>query len=258
MERWEGKVAVVTGASAGIGEAVSKLLVKHGMIVVGVARRENKLKELSSELEGLKGKFHPLKADISKEGDIFAAFSWIEKNVGGVHVLINNAGLTAAVKPLADGEIQDWRNVLDVNLLALTICSREALKSMKAHNIDDGHIINISSIAAHMSSPLPGYAMYAGSKRAVQAITEGMRVELAAANSKIKVTTICPGVVKTEVFEAGGVKLPPGIPYLESENIAETVVFCLQMPPSAQVTDLHIRPVGEDLIKFINALQHTK
>ncbi|XP_075210575.1 uncharacterized protein LOC142317921 [Lycorma delicatula] len=251
MERWKGKVAVVTGASAGIGSSISEALVKHGMIVIGLARRENKLQELSERLEGSKGKFHPFKADISQEVDILNAFSWIDKTFGGVHILVNNAALFE-INHLADGLTENWKSIMDVNILGLTVCTREALKSMKAHNIDDGNIINIGSRTVRVNSPAPGWAMYTASKKAVQAITEGTRVELAKANSKIKVSMICPGLVKTDMVEMAGITLTPNTPYLTSENIAEIVVLCLQTPPSVQITDLEVLPVGEDLSNFID------
>lgn len=91
MNRWAGKVAIVTGASAGIGAAVSKSLVKHGVIVVGAARRLEKLQELSTTLG--KDKFYPVQCDVAKEEDILAVFEWVEKKLGGADILVNNAGV---------------------------------------------------------------------------------------------------------------------------------------------------------------------
>lgn len=94
MERWEGKVALVTGASAGIGAAIVEELVKHGLKVVGLARRVEKIEELKKKLGNVKGELIPLKGDVSKEDDINKTFKWIKDKFGAIHVLVNNAGIT--------------------------------------------------------------------------------------------------------------------------------------------------------------------
>ncbi|RZF36994.1 hypothetical protein LSTR_LSTR004682 [Laodelphax striatellus] len=118
MERWSGRVAVVTGASAGVGAAVLKALASHGMSVVGLARRKHRVKEMAEELQsqGCTGKVFAVRADISREEDILLAFSWIEKSLGGVDVFVNCASITSNVT-LIEGRTEEWRRVLEVNLL---------------------------------------------------------------------------------------------------------------------------------------------
>nr|CAD7457017.1 unnamed protein product [Timema tahoe] len=146
MNRWKGRVALVTGASAGIGEAIAKALVKQGMKVVGLARSLDRMKvnDYEKELEGEPGKFYPIKADMTKEEDLLAAFKWVSENLDGVDVLVNNAGVAFEAR-LLDGKTDQWRQILETNILGLNICTREAYQSMKSRGVDDGHIIHINS-----------------------------------------------------------------------------------------------------------------
>lgn len=124
--------------------------------------------------------------DVTKEQDILSAFSWISANIGPVHILINNAGISLP-SSLLDGKTEDWKSVLDTNVLGLCVATREAAKSMRENNID-GHVIHINSISGHSVTPLPNYNVYPASKFAVTALTETLRQELTRMESKIKVT----------------------------------------------------------------------
>ncbi|KAK5638689.1 hypothetical protein RI129_012984 [Pyrocoelia pectoralis] len=135
MERWLGKVAVVTGASDGIGAEISKKLVNVGLHVVGLARNEEKLEKLCGELKSESGRFYPFKTDMTKEEDILKAFQWIEANVGPVHVLVNNAGISQN-KHLFEGSTEMWKNVLDTNVIGLCVATREAVKSISPGFVD--------------------------------------------------------------------------------------------------------------------------
>ncbi|KDR15974.1 farnesol dehydrogenase-like [Zootermopsis nevadensis] len=259
MHRWNGRVAMVTGASAGIGAAVAKDLVRHGLKVVAIARRVERVKALKSDLGDLSGSLYPLKADVSKEDEVLAAFAWVKDNLGGVDILINNAGITGN-STLHEGPVSKWRSVLDLNVLGLSLCTKEALQSMQERGVDDGHIVHISSINGHgvpEHSLQYGLMMYSATKNAVQVLTEGLRRELAQRNSKIKVTSISPGMVKTEILIASGYDLiPPGmtidqaydtIPHLKCEDICDAITYALGTPPHVQIHDLIIKPVGEPM-----------
>uniref|UniRef100_A0A8D8QFP6 Dehydrogenase/reductase SDR family member 11 n=1 Tax=Cacopsylla melanoneura TaxID=428564 RepID=A0A8D8QFP6_9HEMI len=186
MDRWKGKLAVVTGASAGIGAAICKALVREGMTVVGLARREENIQKIAKELEQYPGKLHARKVDLKNEKEILAFFQWIKETFKGVHLMVNNAGLVGKA-PLTSGDSDIWRNIYEVNVLALNICTREAVQSMFANNIDDGYIININSISGHRLLPMDGHAMYAASKHGVTILTDALRRELVNKKSHIKV-----------------------------------------------------------------------
>jgi NADP+-dependent farnesol dehydrogenase len=248
----------VTGASAGIGAAVAKDLVKHGMKVVGVARRVERVEELKNSVKGCSGTLYAVKADVSKEEEVVALFKWVKNNLGGVDVLINNAGIPGK-STLHDGPVSQWRSVIELNLLGLSICTKEALQSMKERGVDDGHIIHIGSINGH---GVPAHAlqyklmMYSATKNGVQVVTEGLRRELVEKKSKIKVSSICPGAVHTEILASGGYDVPGGgsldelytsIPHLETQDISDAIIYVLGTPPHVQVHDLIIKPVGEPM-----------
>ncbi|CAG08971.1 unnamed protein product [Tetraodon nigroviridis] len=189
MERWRGRVALVTGASVGIGAATAVALVRSGMKVVGCARDVDKVQKLSTECQvrGHSGVLVPFKCDLSNEEEILAMFAAIKAQHGGVDVCINNAGL-AHPEPLLNGKTSGWKNMLDVNVLALCVCTREAYQSMKERNVDDGHIIHINSMSGHRVVPSADIHFYSATKYAVTALTEGLRQELRDANTHIRVT----------------------------------------------------------------------
>nr|CAD7400405.1 unnamed protein product [Timema cristinae] len=236
MERWSGKVALVTGASSGIGAAIAQELVKHGLKVVGLARRVEKVEELEAVLKSAPGKLYAVKADVAKEEEILAAFEWIKKNLGGVDILINNAGVGTA-ETLSDTGNGSW-HVLDVNVKALRIFTREALKSMKERTVNDGHIIHINSTLGHSLPTGRNVSMYHASKHAVIVLTEGLRRELVQLGSKIKVTSVSPGVTVTEFMNLYGEERKKRLyaenPTLQAKDIADAVVYTLGTPPHVQ------------------------
>ncbi|KAF2905348.1 hypothetical protein ILUMI_00831 [Ignelater luminosus] len=216
--------------------------------VVGLARRKEKLDELSKKLQNKPGKFYSLKADVSNEKEIIEAFQWVKDNLGPVSILINNAGFSRNTN-LIDGETKDWKEILDTNVLGLCIATREAIKQMRANNID-GHIIHINSIVGHIVPHIPNMNIYPASKHAVTALTETLRQELNSIGSKIKITSISPGGVNTEFVEAAGYAksmkdLLDKAPLLASEDIADAIVYALSTPPHVQIHELTIKPVGE-------------
>ncbi|RZF37001.1 hypothetical protein LSTR_LSTR004689 [Laodelphax striatellus] len=250
MDRWSGRVAVVTGASSGIGEAIAEQLVECGMIVVALARREDRLKQLEQKLKGKKGRLHPLKTDITKMEDIQAALEWIDDKLGAIHVLINNAGIFIN-KKFQECEMEEILKLFTVNVLSLGKLTKEVISSMERHKIELGHIFNISSIAGKISHPFPQSLYYFASKRAVDAISEGLRMEIAVAKSKIKVSNVSPGLVMTELIENAGFEhLTSETPRLYPKDVAEGVVFALSTPPHMVVTELTLQPLGESIYSF--------
>jgi NADP+-dependent farnesol dehydrogenase len=249
LDRWIGKVAIVTGASGGIGAAIAQQLVEEGLQVVGLARRVERVEELAKKLQGKKGKLHGVKADISKEEDIINAFKWTSDNLGPVHILVNNAGVSEKTNLTTEGDTEKWRKVFDTNVMGLCIAPREAVKIMKAKNID-GHIIHINSTLGHAVPPFPGLNLYSASKYAVTALTDTLRHELRHLGLKIKTTSVSPGRVATELLHGKGrdpkaLEMLKKFPSLQPENIANGVLYVLSTPPDVQIHELTIQPMGE-------------
>ncbi|RZC41061.1 adh short, NAD binding 10 and/or KR domain containing protein [Asbolus verrucosus] len=245
MDRWFGKVAVVTGASSGIGAAIADQLVDNGLIVAGIDIHPDTTKERS----GKKGKLFFVKADVSKEEEMLEAFEWVTVNLGPVRILINSAGVAIRAKNLTEGtDTEIWKTVLGVNVLGLCIATREAVKIMNANNAD-GHIVHINSISGHRVFGA-NLNIYSASKHAVTALSETLRQELAQRESKIKVTSISPGYVETRLTTLN-TDLTPEIrtfwenkPLLKSENVADAVIYALSTPGHVQISEIIIKPMG--------------
>lgn len=248
--RWEGKVALVTGASSGIGHELARNLSQAGMKVAVCARRKDRLDVLAEEINAAGGEVLALEADLRDEASILAMFAAIRERWGGVDVLINNAGL-GRLSPLIDSPTDWWREMLEVNVLALTICTREAIQDMQKRG-DDGHVIHISSLSAYRIPAGNGGGMYAATKHAVRALTEGLRMELRSAKSKIRISAISPGFVETEFAkvyhqsEEKAQELYASMDALQPSDIANAVRYILDSPPHVQVHDLLIRPTAQE------------
>ncbi|KAK9887491.1 hypothetical protein WA026_022844 [Henosepilachna vigintioctopunctata] len=246
MAKWMGKVAVVTGASEGIGAAIAERLVENGMKVIGLARRVELIEENAKKLTGKSGDLHGIKVDVRNTQEILEAFELIEKTFGPVHVLVNSAGIFKNTS-LSDGDIEAWKAVLDVNVLGLCVATKAALSSMKKNAID-GHIIHLNSMAGHYVPKLSDVHlnMYPASKYAVTALTESLRIELSSSGSKIKVTSISPGYVRTNLLKTAGWNDLGDSPFvLNAEDIAEAAVYVLSTPLHVQIHELIISPMEE-------------
>ncbi|KAL0973191.1 hypothetical protein UPYG_G00200110 [Umbra pygmaea] len=253
MDRWKGRVALVTGASVGIGAAICKALVQQGMKVIGCARDVEKIEKLAAECEcaGHSGSLIPYRCDLSNEVDILSMFSAIKTLHQGVDVCINNAGL-AHPESLLSGKTDGWRAMIDVNILALTICTREAYKSMRERSVDDGNIVNINSMSGHRVVHSADTHFYSATKYAVTALTEGLRQELREANTHIRATSISPGMVETEFAFRLHILHPEkaaasyeNMKCLEAVDIASAVTYVLGTPPHVNIGDVQMRPVEQ-------------
>ncbi|KAL5292271.1 DHRS11.2 family protein [Megaselia abdita] len=245
MDRWLNKTAVVTGASSGIGAACVVDLVKAGMNVAALARREERLNELKNSLpQDLQDKVHVIKCDVTNEADVVRAFRWVDEHLGGVHVLINNAGIVRSTELTKEGNTSDIRDVLDTNVMGVVYCVREAFQQMVANKVD-GHVVIVNSILGHCVPYVPGasFNIYAASKHAVTAMTETYRQEFSNAGTNIKVTSISPGLVDTEIVSEEFKK--SGHVMLKSEDISNAIVYCVSTAPNVQIHELTIKPLHE-------------
>ncbi|XP_012250641.2 farnesol dehydrogenase-like [Athalia rosae] len=239
MDRWNDKVALVTGASTGIGRVIVEELVRKGMKVVALARRIDKIKVYADEIKNLTGKLYPLQCDLTKKDQVMQSMQWIEKNVGIIDVLINNAGIDCHMSFMESG-IDDWQKTFDVNVLGLVAITKEFLMMKKKHGtMDFGYIFNINDFRCfsrymgrdHKMSPA-----YMASKWALREITSILRVELCELQSKIKVVNIAPGLVRTEMT----MRDMKGHIALEPRDIADSILTVMCGRDTVLIRDMTI------------------
>ncbi|XP_072026982.1 dehydrogenase/reductase SDR family member 11-like [Amphiura filiformis] len=251
MTRWTGRVALVTGAASGVGASVADKLVRHGMKVIGCDIQNVKLKaaqEKFSKEDSIKGTFEAFTCDLAKEDDILDMFQHIKSTHGGVDVCINCAAHAKNGPSLLEGATADWRSMLDVNVLGLCICTREAVRQMREKGTDDGHVIHIGSLSSHRVHPDPRIHFYAATKYMVRAVTEGLRQELCEIKSHIRISCVCPGMIRTpflySVMPREAVdEFKANNPIIEPEDVADAVIYALHAPPHVQIHDMIIHPI---------------
>lgn len=256
-KEWVGKVAIVTGASAGMGLNLIRVLASSGIKTIGCARNISKIEELWSSLEGkVSGEITSFKCDVSREEDVRSMFEMAHIKYGGVDILVNNAGL-AHEAPLLSGATEEWKSMLDVNVLGPSLCTREYFQRHQARKADLGYVINISSIAGHVIPHSPILHFYAASKFALAALTEATRQELRDFKSNIKISQVSPGLVSTEFsgrFRKDKSKASEFYSKSLQENscmevgdIADSIMYLLSTPPHVCVHDIIIRPLQQRL-----------
>lgn len=192
MNRWIGKVAIVTGASSGIGAQIAVDLANAGVKVVGCARRADRVNELKSKVKPeFKKNLFAQKCDVTDEANVKSVFAWIEKELGGVDICVNNAGCVRITNIVDADNTQQIKDVLDTNLWGSIYCIREAFQSMKKRKVN-GHVILMNSILGHtvpfFVGLLPSFNIYPPAKHALTAMTEVLRQEFMAMGTKVKIT----------------------------------------------------------------------
>jgi NADP-dependent 3-hydroxy acid dehydrogenase YdfG len=242
-----GKVAIITGASAGIGEATAIALAAEGAKVVLAARRGDRLAALAQRITAAGGEALPIVADITDDTQIPTLVDKTKTTWGQIDILVNNAGI-AFLGEIAKSDPADWRRMIDLNLLALMNLTHAVLPTLQAQGV--GHIVNISSVAGR--TVRVGIGGYNVSKWGVNAFSEVLRQEVSAQN--IRVTVIEPGMVKTEI--SNNISDPiakqrseerrKSITPLESEDIAAAIVYAVTQPPRVNVNEILIRPTTQN------------
>ncbi len=271
MGKLDGKAAIVTGASSGIGLATAKALGAEGADVILAGRTLAPMVEAASAIAAAGRMAFPRVVDVRDEKQVQAMVDYAAKHLGGLHIIVNSAGLNH-FDNIIDGDVAKWREMFEVNVIGLMLCCREAARLMREQG--SGHIVNISSVAArHVEA---NNAAYSASKFAVDAATEGIRDALTPHN--IRVTSILPGAVLTNIArnmpeeqlmnlgrmfgidpeQAGlrpGEQLPPEVlervgqatqrVLLRPEDIAEAVLYAVTQPETVHLNELMVRPAQQ-------------
>ncbi|WP_460220210.1 SDR family NAD(P)-dependent oxidoreductase [Psychroserpens sp. MEBiC05023] len=231
------KTALITGATSGIGRATAHEFAKHGINLVLCGRRQERLDTIKKALSK-QTDVHTLNFDVRDKKATFGAIASLPENFKTIDILINNAGNAHGLDPIQTGNLEDWDAMMDINVKGLLYVSKAIIPQMTERK--SGHIINIGSSAG--KEVYPKGNVYCGSKHAVLAITEGMRIDLNPFG--IKVTAINPGLVETE-FSQVRFKGDPiannvykGYKALQAEDIAEVIQFAISRPAHVNIADV--------------------
>ena len=247
MADLKGAVAVVTGASSGIGEAIAVDLARHGATVVATARRKDRLEALAARDANI----HAIECGVA---DAVSVKSMIDETIsrfGRLDILVNNAGLglTGYATQIS---LDEWKQMVDVNVMGVLNCSHIAVPHLivaakGSRGVAD--IVNISSVAGRKA--LPGSSVYAATKFAVNAFSDGLRQELA--SKHVRVSIVAPGMTESEMIY----KIRPDLlekirasleamPSMTAAEVAETVTFCVTRPAGVAISDLLVRPTEQE------------
>ncbi|MBC8201592.1 MAG: SDR family oxidoreductase [Planctomycetes bacterium] len=248
---WHG-VAIITGASSGMGEAIAKKLAPRAKGLVVSARRFDKIKSLAATLGN---HVLPIACDVQNKDDVQHLVESTIDTFGQVDLMINNAGI-APMASMTRCRVEDWENTIDTNLKGVLYGIAAVLPQMLQQKT--GRIINISSEAGRRV--FPGAAVYCATKHAVRVISEGLQMDLSARSLKdgndIKVTTIAPGYVTTDLpesvtFEPARKGFKKNMQNVEdpmsSEDIADCIWYVLNTPPHVEIGELIVRPVKQNI-----------
>ncbi len=239
------RIALITGATSGIGEATARLFAKNGIDLILCGRRAERLKALKAEL-GEEVNLKTLAFDVGDFDSVNSSISSLEERWKKVDILVNNAGGAHGLDLLNEGSVQDWQKMIDSNVSGLLYVSKLIIPHMISNQ--KGHIVNVGSIAGKQT-----YAkgtVYCAAKSGVEAISKGMRLELVPEG--IKVTNIAPGAVDTEFSNVRfkgdlerAKKVYEGYEPLVAEDIAECILFCVNAPDHVQIADMTIFPSAQ-------------
>jgi len=247
MNRIQGKVVVITGASAGIGAACARAFARHGAELILLARREDRLNQVADEIEKEHGKRpRTFVLDVRDRDGVVAFGEQLEADGVVPDVLVNNAGLSRGLAKLHEGSFEDWDEMIDTNIKGLLNVTRAILPMMVRR--DRGHVVNIGSTAGHLV--YPGGNVYNATKFAVRALNEAMNLDLL--GTRIRVSSIDPGMVETEFSlvrfrgdKERAAAVYRGFQPLTAEDVADAVLYVVNAPEHVNVLDMVILPTAQ-------------
>jgi NADP-dependent 3-hydroxy acid dehydrogenase YdfG len=245
MSNIQGKVVVVTGASSGLGEATARHLASKGAKVFLGARRTERLAAVVADIERAGGQAAAMRVDVTQRAQVEAFVQAALQRYGRIDVLVNNAGLMA-LAPMTKTRVDEWERMVDINIKGVLYGIAAALPVFQRQNA--GHFINISSVAGHKVSM--GAAVYAGTKFAVRAISEGLRQEV----DGIRTTIISPGAVQSELplgssdeETAAGLKQFYREQAIPADAVARAIAYAIEQPADVDINEILLRPTVQEL-----------
>jgi NADP-dependent 3-hydroxy acid dehydrogenase YdfG len=243
MSNLDNKIALITGASSGIGAACARKFAEQGVRLILAARRVERLEKLAADLSV---ETHLIQLDVRDQKAVEKAIGDLPSDWQAIDILVNNAGLSRGLEKLHEGNIDGWEEMIDTNVKGLLYVSRAVIPGMVARG--RGHIINIGSIAGH--EVYPGGNVYCATKHAVDALSKGMRIDLV--DTPIRVSTVDPGLVETEFSQVRfyddkerAKSVYRGYTPLTGDDIAEAIVWIAARPPHVQVAEVVILPMAQ-------------
>jgi NADP-dependent 3-hydroxy acid dehydrogenase YdfG len=248
LDKW----ILITGATSGIGRATAERAAELGANLVLVGRREERLAAAASDLARLHGvAVEPVRLDIADRAACAAAYALRRERWDGLFALINNAGLARGTAPLQSGSLDDFAEMIDVNVKGLLYLTRPIAAAMAERRA--GHIVNLGSVAGRWV--YPGGAVYCATKFSVRALSEGLRLDLA--GTGVRVTNVEPGMVETEFSEvrlrdaAQAKKVYEGMSPLAAEDVADAIAWCLTRPARVNVQELVLFPTDQAAVGHV-------
>lgn len=236
----DGRTALVTGASSGIGDATARLLAREGARLLLAARRSERLDTLARELRETHGvEARALALDTTDRTAALGLLDAVPPEWRAIDILVNNAGKALGLSKLHEGDVDDWEEMLDTNVKGLLYVNRAVLPGMVARG--SGHVVHVGSVAGH--EVYPGGNVYCASKSAVDALTRALRIDLV--GSGVRVSTVDPGLVETEfsLVRFKGDQDRAALPYrgidpLTPMDVAEVILFVVTRPRHVQVAEV--------------------
>lgn len=246
------KIALVTGATSGIGKATALLLAENGFDIIACGRREERLAALKEELNG-KCEFFSLSFDVRDKEAVAKEIASLPEKWSKIDLLVNNAGNAHGLAPIQDGDLEDWDAMIDINLKGLLYVSKAVIPGMVARGV--GQVINVGSIAG--KEVYPNGNVYCASKFAVDALSAGMRRDLY--DKGIRVSQVCPGMVETEFGlvrfkgdEERAASIYKGYQPLTSEDVADAICYMATRPAHVNVADMLLLSSDQAASTMIN------